>query len=745
MNLTDRIIRNQLELIKPLYNGSKIESARSLQDKIGAYMHFTRRRDVVTMDRYNNNERLSLLVPRDEVRGGVILYVHGGGYTCGNMDYAKGFAALLCAECGMRVLCVDYRLAPENPYPAGLNDVVDAYRALLNCGTPADKIILCGESAGGGMIYALCLALKEMGLPLPAGNIAISPWCDLTLSGESYENNHEADPSLTRERLDFFAECYVGPGNLDASSDTKMQNHVRNAGSEQLRREPKVSPIFGDLKGLPPSLIFVGEDEILLSDSLTMKDRLVEAGCSVTLYSRPEMWHVYVLYNLKSNRREFDRINDFIKHRLPGTNERKLRWMHLDNAGKMYPAAATGRWNNCFRVSATLKENVDKDILQSALDVTVRRFPSIAVAVRKGAFWYHLREIARAPKVQDEKSHPLTRMPMSEIKECAFRVLVYKKRIAVEFFHAITDGNGGLIFLKSLVAEYLAQRYGAVIPNTHGVLDRLEEPTEEEIEDCFLRCKAPGGKKRMESGAYRIYGVRETDGFCHVTTFTTDTEELLRRSREKGITLTAYLVSVFIKACIDLQNKEQPNIKRQKKVKMLIPCDLRRLFGTKTLRNFALYSTAGVDPRLGEYTFDEICDIVHHRMCLDITKKGMAARIYTNVHNEEQMIMKIMPLFIKNIAIKTVFNLVAERTSCLSVSNLGRVTVPEAMNEYIDRFDFILGVQSNAPYNAGIVTWDNTLYLNIIRNIKEPRLERSLYQAFRDLGIKVKVESNQRY
>ena len=743
MNLADKLMRSQLELTKPIADRIGLDSSRAFQDRIGKIMHFTRRRDVVIDDVSLKDINSALILPRDELRGGVILYLHGGGYTCGTMDYAKGFASVLSAECGMRVVCVEYRLAPEHPFPAALEDALAAYLRIIAEGTPSEKIILCGESAGGGLCYSLCLKLRELGEPLPAGIIAISPWVDLALTGDSYLHNKEADPSLTRERLVFFADCFVG---ADCERDIGMKKAGKRSKGEErfekLKREPLVSPLYADLTGMPPSLIFVGEDEILYSDSLSLKEKLVDEGCEATLISRKGMWHAYVLYCLKSNKGDFTAMNDFIKKKMPQGNERKLRWMHLDNAAKIYPAAATARWTNIFRLSMTLAEEIDTEVLQSALDVTVRRFPSIAVRLHRGMFWYYLEEIAKAPQVMEEKAYPLARMPFDDIRHCAFRVLVYKKRIAVEFFHALTDGNGGMVFLKTLVAEYLTEKYGVRIPAESGVLDRLEPPLEEELEDLFPKHKANVGKTRSERDAYRIFGTPEVGGFSHVTAFCLKCDELLDLAHKSGVSMTALLAAVFIKASITLQCQDVRVEKKQRRVKILIPCDLRRIYGGKTLRNFVLYSTAGVDPRLGEYTLDELCKIVQHKMALDITEKNMAARIYTNVHDEEKLILKLAPLFLKNIVMKAVFMAVGERKSTLTVSNLGDVKLPEAMKDFVKRVDFVLSAQSDAPYNAGVVSYDGTLYLNVIRNIREPRLERELYRVLREAGIAVKIESN---
>ena len=139
------------------------------------------------------------------------------------------------------------------------------------------------------------------------------------------------------------------------------------------------------------------------------------------------------------------------------TAKKSLGWMPLDNAAKIYPAARRKSWTNLFRLSATLTEPVDKEVLQSALDATVQRFPSLVVRLRRGAFWYYLQQIPNAPKLSREYSYPLAWMSKQELRQCAFRVIAEGNRIAVELFHSLTDGNGGLVFLKPLVAEYLEQ------------------------------------------------------------------------------------------------------------------------------------------------------------------------------------------------------------------------------------------------------------------------------------------------
>ena len=209
MELSAKLVRAQLHFFKPFVANCSLETTRKGQDKLGELMSVLHKREVYMKDHDFGAFQGAWVMPKDERRSGVILYLHGGGYTCGSLEYAKGFAATLASQCGVRVFCAAYRLAPENPYPAAVDDALEAYRYLLKKGYAPRQILLCGESAGGGLIYALCLRLRQEGLELPCGLIGISPWVDLTGSGQSYETNRDNDPSLTQELLEFYAKCYT--------------------------------------------------------------------------------------------------------------------------------------------------------------------------------------------------------------------------------------------------------------------------------------------------------------------------------------------------------------------------------------------------------------------------------------------------------------------------------------------------------------------------------------------------------
>lgn len=418
------------------------------------------------------------------------------------------------------------------------------------------------------------------------------------------------------------------------------------------------------------------------------------------------------------------------------------RWMPLDNAALIFPAVRRSNWTNVFRVSATLKDHIDPAVLQTAVNDLKHRFPSMYVRLRSGLFWHYLEEVPAPPSVREDYAYPLTHMGGREIAKCGLRIFYYKNRIAVEMFHALTDGTGGMIYLKTLVARYLTLKYGLNIPCTDGILDLSEQPTVEELEDSFLKNSSPYALSRNEPTAFRLSGTREA-GFLHLTTGIISTRQLLDAAHSHHATVTVFLAAVMAQVILELQ-ADRTALKHQKPVKITIPINLRRLYGSKTLRNFVLPVNPGVDPRLGSYTLDDLCSTISGQLISEGTPQQMAGRIAANVQPQQHPILKIAPLFVKILAMRAVYSSIGERKGCLNVSNLGTQTLPEPMLPYIERLEFIIGVQSTYPNNCSVATLGDTTCINMIRNIREPELERRFFSRLVELGIAVDIEANQR-
>lgn len=422
--------------------------------------------------------------------------------------------------------------------------------------------------------------------------------------------------------------------------------------------------------------------------------------------------------------------------------KKDLRWMRLDNAAKIYPAARSRYWTNVFRLSVSYYDPVDPDVLKKALERVIKRFPSVAARLSAGIFWYYIEEIEKAPEILREEDHPLNRMPFRDIKKCAFRVLYYKNRMSVEIFHGITDGNGGITFVKTLAAEYVRLKYGENVPCEDGILDINEEPKSEELEDSFGRYISDVNPGWKEPNAYAIKGTKEDDGFIHVVTGIMDSDKIKELAKSYGVTVTTFLSAVMMKSIYDHQKERVKNPKHLRPVRVLIPVNLRSFLPSKTMRNFAQYITPDIDPRLGEYTFEEMVKAVHHKMGLDLNAKYLAAKFTPNVKSERVKLLRVMPLFIKNIAMKLVYSAVGERKASICMSNLGVVKLPDSMVKHIERVDFVLGLQATSPVNCGVLSYNGKLIVNLVRGIKESDLERNFFTTLRKMGVHILVESN---
>lgn len=292
-SLAARLLSRQIRLIKPVLTSFSLKTSRAFQEKLAALgaralaekIHF-QDFEIGTIPACTATP---LNRPFDDDK--VLLYLHGGGYVTGGLDYARGFAGFLADDIGQCVTAIAYALSPENPYPAALEDALGAYEFLLRFYSP-ENISLIGESAGGGLILALCHKLKAEGLPLPGRIVPISPWTDLTLSGESYSENRKNDPSLTIEEIEGFADAY-------APNDDRQLQYI--------------SPLFGDFTGFPPCHICVGADELLRDDSLRLYDAMKDCGVDCSIRVGEGMWHAYVLYPTPESTEAMEEIRAFLE------------------------------------------------------------------------------------------------------------------------------------------------------------------------------------------------------------------------------------------------------------------------------------------------------------------------------------------------------------------------------------------------------------------------------------------------
>lgn len=231
-------------------------------------------------------------VDRRHMKKYVILYCHGGGYISGSMQYARVLTNKLAQSTSMDVLCFDYRLAPETPYPAAVEDALKVWDYLMYLGYGSREVIVAGDSAGGNLALELGLALKEEGRLLPRGFVLMSPWTDMTFSGKSHTRKKDIDPILSADYMERARDAYAG----------ENANYM----------DWRLSPLFGNFDGFPPVYIQAGDNEVLLSDSVMLNKRLIQSNVPTKIDIYKRMWHVFQMSPFKTAYDAMDRIAEFI-------------------------------------------------------------------------------------------------------------------------------------------------------------------------------------------------------------------------------------------------------------------------------------------------------------------------------------------------------------------------------------------------------------------------------------------------
>ncbi|MCF0135195.1 MAG: hypothetical protein HUJ69_02115 [Lachnospiraceae bacterium] len=419
------------------------------------------------------------------------------------------------------------------------------------------------------------------------------------------------------------------------------------------------------------------------------------------------------------------------------------QWFRLDTAALIFPAIMKRDWVNVFRVSVTLTEPVDPEILKEAVNALKGRFPTYYVRLKKGVFWCYLEECSRMPYVRQDFAYPLTHMGNRELSSCALRIFYYENRIAAEFFHVLSDGNGGNLYIQTLLEKYLELKHRVHLAPEERAMDWEAEPSEEELEDSFLKNNPGYGSSRNDSLSYRLHGTKEPRGFRRLICGSVDTDQLHAMARSYHCSITVFLAAVMADSIIKLQALERP-VKHHKPVKITIPIDLRRLYGSKTLRNFVLTLNLGVDPRLGTYSMQDLCDSIGHQLKSKATPQYMGGMIGANVLPQQILAIKLAPLPIKNLVMGLVYNATGESQGCINISNIGGVTLPDKVLPYVQYMDFIIGPQKTYPNNCSVISCNGITRINMIGMIKERTLEQLFFSKLVELGLPVYIESNDR-
>ncbi len=414
------------------------------------------------------------------------------------------------------------------------------------------------------------------------------------------------------------------------------------------------------------------------------------------------------------------------------------KWYKLDNAAKIFPAVTNKNRPYMFRVSAILKEKIDKDILQKALNEIIERFTSFNVRLKKGFFWHYLETNPNQPLVFLEDSYVNKAINKKETNDFLFRTLYYENKISVEFFHSITDGKGALTFLNALVYEYLILK-GEKIDPEHKIWTKdIEVRYDETVDQYVKNYNKKDLKKAKEDSAYHIKADIYKDNYQAIIHGYLKLDELRKVAQNYGVTLTEYLSGVLVYA--NYQYLKGKDFK--KPFRLILPVNMRQFISTKTLRNFVLYMRINYDFN-EELTLEDIFSITKKGFKEELVKDKLLSTLASNVKFEKNIINRSVPLFIKTFFMKLVFNFVGEVLNSFAFSNLGLVDLPKEMEPYIDRYQFIIGTSTDCPKAMAAVSFKNTVTINFVSLMIDNDIEKHFFNTLRKDGLTVEIETNE--
>lgn len=396
----------------------------------------------------------------------------------------------------------------------------------------------------------------------------------------------------------------------------------------------------------------------------------------------------------------------------------------LDASAMIHLASRTKKHTNSFRITVTLLETIDPISLQQAVNRIVPRFPTIIAGIRRGIFQYSVLPVISPPKVAPD-TQPLAQMSNEEIRDCAVRFLYKENAISVEIFHALTDGNGGMTAAITLVAEYLRIRYGAHIVPEGIIADLAVKPEKAELSDDYQRCASTNQKPPAYTQTWQIPREGQSDFTVFLTSKSFDANVVRDAARKYGVSVTAFLSGIMLASVLKLKECYPES---RKAVQIMVPVNLRKLLPSRSLRNFSLYALLRTPSETPNPSLSALIRSCSEQLTEQNQADYMSAAVSATMSAQNHFLYRTLPLSLKNWILKWVHRMIGEQTSCISLSNLGRIDLPEEMQKWVSGINIALTPRMAAPYNCGVVTYRNQLTIQFSRSCPETALEMIFFQ-----------------
>lgn len=417
-------------------------------------------------------------------------------------------------------------------------------------------------------------------------------------------------------------------------------------------------------------------------------------------------------------------------------SHRPLRWEKLDNTALIFPAIAGEAMSNVYRMSITLNEEVQPELLQEALSVVLPKFPGFDLRLRTGLFWYYFEENGKpAPRVVEETLFPCRYIRPNTTNSYLFRVTYYKCRINLEVFHVLADGMGTLNFLRELTYQYLRLTH----PELKDVSDELNEDTSLNREDSFMknyRRSKPSGFRTEK--AYLVKQEKLTAGEFAVMHGYMNISELKKVTHRYGVSINEYLVAVYVwsifKQCLNGMPSKKP-------IRIAVPVNLRPYFNSITTKNFFVMVSAEFHPTKDSYTFEEVLEIIRGSLREQIQKEHLEDLFSYSVSNQKNRLLCAVPLPIKSLVMRIVYNKSALANTS-TITNVGQITIDPLYEPYVKMAHVLIAMSKGQSIKGTINSYKDTLVFSFSSIFADASIQRGFFQRIAEDGINVQIETN---
>lgn len=416
---------------------------------------------------------------------------------------------------------------------------------------------------------------------------------------------------------------------------------------------------------------------------------------------------------------------------------REVRWDRLDNTAHLFPVIAGEQMTNVYRISVTLTELVQPELLQEALNLVLPKMDGFNLRLRMGVFWYYFEENGKpAPRVREESNFPCRLIQQNKNRNYMFRVTYYKYRINLEVFHVLTDGMGGINFLKELTYQYLRLAHPEL---KELVGDSLNSGTSLNREDSFLKnYKKSATKGYQTKKAYLLKGEMLPKGEFGVMHGYMEIPRLKEVCHSYGCSINEYLVAVYVWSVYTECMKGMPS---ERPIRVAVPVNLRPYFNSITTKNFFVMVSAEFHPTKEIYTFEEVLGIVRDSLRSQIDREHLEELFSYNVSNEKLLVARAVPLFMKNLAMRFVYTQSA-LANTTTITNIGNISVDEEYRPYVEMFHAFLAMSKGQHQKGTICSYGSTLVFSFSYDLKDASVQRGFFRKLAADGLEVEVESN---